>query len=105
MASDPILVTCEACANRGMVDGQRCAACNGQGHIRLTAPAGGEAPENTEEPAVKLDRLKIAELRSIAERAGLDTSGTRSDLIERIQAAPASEEPVTPPASEEPAAA
>ena len=100
MASDPIFVTCEACSNRGMVDGERCPACNGQGHIRVTTPEVVAAPEASEETAVKLDKLKLADLQAIAETAGLDTSGTRADLIERIQTAPEA-----PEASEEPAPA
>ncbi len=91
MAADPIYVPCEVCGNRGMVAGARCEACNGQGHVIQTAPVAVEAPESGEEPAVKLDKLKLADLQTIAETAGLDTSGTRADLIERIQAAPVPE--------------
>lgn len=102
MAEDPVFVPCEACGNRGMVAGVRCETCNGQGHIRQTAPVIADAPE---EPAVKLERLKLADLQAIAERAGLDTSGTRAALIERIEAAPGPASPEASEAPEEPAAA
>jgi hypothetical protein len=101
MASDPIYVSCTACGNRGMVDGARCPVCNGQGHVVQPAAAEPEVA-TAEEAPVKLDRLKVADLRAIAEKAGLETTGTKADLVERIQGASAPVEPEPEPAVAEP---
>lgn len=39
MATEHELVACPDCDNRGMVDGERCETCNGQGHVRKAATA------------------------------------------------------------------
>jgi hypothetical protein len=70
----------------GMRDGARCTDCGGRGILRRVRP--GIPDEPPEEAAVKLDRLKLADLQAIAEGLGLDTSGTRANLIERIRAVP-----------------
>jgi len=85
MAFETETVTCTECGSSGMVAGERCQACNGQGLQRRPAAV----PTEEEAAVPSLTSLKKADLIAIAEERGLDTSGTVADLIERIEAAPA----------------
>lgn len=51
-----------------------------------TAPAVGDVEENDVEDELDLDTLSKAELIELAEERGLETSGTKADLKERILA-------------------
>lgn len=53
---------------------ETCPACDGRG-LQLIKP----------DDAPPLDRLTKPELIELAERMGLDTTGDKADLIERIQ--------------------
>jgi RecJ-like exonuclease len=82
MAMDPQFITCATCDSKGMVYGERCPTCDGQGFTRTVVPS-ADTP---------LESLKKADLVALAEARGLDSSGTKDVLIERIQAATATGE-------------
>jgi hypothetical protein len=100
--------TCAACSGNGMVatssgEYERCGICRGQGFVRTAAVP----VEIVEEAAVpSLEKLKVAELRVVAEQQGLDPTGKRDELIARIREATATptEEAGTPPEAEPSAA-
>lgn len=51
------------------------------------ASTDGGSGGDDDEGLLALSRLKAAELRQLAQERGLDTSGTRADLLERLRAA------------------
>ncbi len=77
-AIEDLLVNCETCHVTGMVDGERCPACDGRGLV---------ARPMTESATTDLEDLRKAELVELAESQGLDSSGTKADIIARIQEA------------------
>jgi RecJ-like exonuclease len=76
IAIEHLLVNCELCHVTGMVDGERCPACGGQGLV-WRAPV----LDDTD-----LTHAKKADLVAIAEARGLDSSGTRAEILERLEA-------------------
>lgn len=74
------IASCDACKGSGMVEGERCTTCNGQGFTRTAL--------TDEAAAVTLADLKKDELVALAEARGLDASGTKADIIERLEAQP-----------------
>ena len=103
------LVSCPTCKGQSIVNGERCPERVGRGVIRVPhaeVVLEDEPSEADEAPA--LETLKKADLIELAERRGLDTSGTKAEIIERIHAADAAkEEPAEgePPETDEAPAA
>ena len=82
------LVSCPTCKGQSIVNGERCPECVGRGVIRVPHAEVMLVDEPTEtDEAPALETLKKADLVELAERRGLDTTGTKAEIIERIQAA------------------
>lgn len=87
-----LIRSCETCAGNGMVDGERCETCNGQGFTRLPRPAAEDEAPADEAPADEPKKLdynfwKKPDLVALAESKGLDTEGTKAEIVARIKAA------------------
>ncbi len=77
---EDLLVNCERCHVTGMVDGERCPDCYGRGLVARILP------DEADEADGGLERLKKPELVALAEERGIDASGTRAEILERLQA-------------------
>ncbi len=105
IAIEDLIRPCPDCKNAGMVRGVRCATCNGQGHIRLApevAAAKAAPAEEVADGPIDPRRYNLPTLQALAQSLGLDITGTKRELAERINAKRA-EEPASS-AETEPAA-
>jgi len=76
IAIEDQLVNCERCTVTGMVDGERCPDCEGRGLVyRAPAPATDD-----------LSGLRKVDLVALAEARGIDSSGTKAEILERLEA-------------------
>lgn len=82
------LESCPTCQGMGTLKGERCPECLGRGVIRVPHAEVVLAEDVTQgEEGPALGSLKKADLVEIAERRGIDSSGTKAEIIARIQAA------------------
>lgn len=100
MAIEDELHSCPACVGIGMKGGTVCPECRGRGIVRVSH-AIVELPEDDDEPEPPrpLENMSKAQLVEVAAGLGLDTTGKRDELIERIQTGP-----LAPPAADAPEA-
>ena len=103
MAIEDELKTCTACAGEGSIGADRCDECKGRGITRVPGPV-LVIPELDDEPEDEgdgLDTTSLADLRELADAAGLSADGTREALIKRIRKGAA--DPPSVPEDEAPA--
>jgi len=80
----------------GMRNGERCPDCNGRGVVRKPTEVLARLEEEAaaaaaaeEQEGDGLEDLPIAQLRKRASDAGLETTGKKVDLVDRLRAAAA----------------